>query len=195
MSLCNRRRQWQPTPVLLPGKSHGQRSLVGHSPWGHEELDRTEQLHFHFSLSCTGEGNGNPVQYACLENPRDGSLVSRWSMGSHRIGHNWCDLAAAAALCNKPTYNNHVLYFICGTSGNKALGGSWHVTCSRNKLKTSLLVRKRTSLWAKKLGEFGGPWEEAESFFLDMVSSYRRANNKSHWKYNPRLLIKTPDRC
>ena len=70
-----RRRQWQPTPVLLPGKSHGWRSLVGYSPWGHEELDRTEQLHFHFSFSCTGEGNGNPLQYACLENPRDGSLV------------------------------------------------------------------------------------------------------------------------
>ena len=41
------RRQWQPTPVLLPGKSHGRRSLVGYSPWGHEELNRTEQLHFH----------------------------------------------------------------------------------------------------------------------------------------------------
>ena len=66
------RRQWQPTPVLLPGKSHGQRSLVGCSPWGHEESDMTEQLHFHFSLSCIGEGNGNPLQYSCLENPRDG---------------------------------------------------------------------------------------------------------------------------
>ena len=67
-----RRRQWHPTPVLLPGKSHGWRSLVGCSPWGHEELDTTEQLHFDFSLSCTGEGNGNPLQYSCLENPRDG---------------------------------------------------------------------------------------------------------------------------
>ena len=61
-----------PTPVLLPGKSHGQRSLVGCSPWGCEESDTTEQLHFHFSLSCTGEGNGNPLQCSCLENPRDG---------------------------------------------------------------------------------------------------------------------------
>ena len=41
-------RQWHPTLVLLPGKSHGQRSLVGCSPWGHKELDTTEQLHFHF---------------------------------------------------------------------------------------------------------------------------------------------------
>ena len=66
------RRQWHPTPVLLLGKSHGRRSLVSCSPWGHEELDTTEQLHFHFSLSCIGEGNGNPLQCSCLENPRDG---------------------------------------------------------------------------------------------------------------------------
>ena len=61
-----------PTPVLLPGKSHGLWSLVGCSPWGHYESDATEQLHFHFSLSCNGEGNGNPLQCSCLENPRDG---------------------------------------------------------------------------------------------------------------------------
>ena len=66
------RRQWQPTPVLLPGESHGQRSLVGCSPWGREESETTERLHFHFSLSCIGEGNGNPLQCSCLENPRDG---------------------------------------------------------------------------------------------------------------------------
>ena len=66
------RRQWHPTPVLLPGKSHGRRSLVGCSPWGCEELDMTERLHFHFSLSCIGEGNGNPLQCSCLENPRNG---------------------------------------------------------------------------------------------------------------------------
>ena len=68
----SRRRQWHPTPVLLPGKSHGWRSLVGCSPWGCKELDTTEQLHFHFSLSCIGEGNGNPLQRSCPENPRDG---------------------------------------------------------------------------------------------------------------------------
>ena len=55
------RRQWQLTPVLLPGKSHGWRSLVGYSPWGHEESDMTEWLYLHFSLSCIGEGNGNPL--------------------------------------------------------------------------------------------------------------------------------------
>ena len=66
------RRQWRPTPVLLPGNSHGQRSLVGCSPWGRKELDMTEWFHLHFSLSCIGEENDNPLQCSCLENPRDG---------------------------------------------------------------------------------------------------------------------------
>ena len=66
------RRQWQPTPVLLPGKSHGWRSLVGCSPWHRKEWDTTEWLHFHFLPSRIGEGNGNPPQCSCLENPRDG---------------------------------------------------------------------------------------------------------------------------
>ena len=65
------RRQWHPTPVLLPGKSHGRRSLVGCSPWGRYKSDTTVRLHFHFSLSCTGEGNSNPLQCSCLENLRD----------------------------------------------------------------------------------------------------------------------------
>ena len=97
-----------PTPVLLPGKSHGRRSLVGCSPWGRWELDTTERLHFHFSLSCTGEGNGNPLQCSCLEKEMaTHSSVLAWripgmgepgglpSMGSHRVGHDWSDLAVA----------------------------------------------------------------------------------------------------
>ena len=80
-----RRRQWHPSLVLLPGKSHGWKSLVGCSPWGRQELDTTEGLHFHFSLSCIGEGNGNPLQCSCLENPRDGDPGGLLSMGLHRV--------------------------------------------------------------------------------------------------------------
>ena len=69
------RRQWHPTPVLLPGKSHGWRSLEGWSPWGRWGSDTTERIPFHFSLSCIGEGTGNPLQCSCLENPRD---VGAW---------------------------------------------------------------------------------------------------------------------
>ena len=79
------RRQWRPTPVLLPGKSRGWRSLVGCSPWGHEESDTTERLHFHFLLSCIGEGNGNPLQHSCLENPRDGGA---WWAAVHGVAQS-----------------------------------------------------------------------------------------------------------
>ena len=84
-SHLSRRRQWHPTPVLLPGKSHGWRSLVGCSPWGCWESDTTEQLHFHFSLSCIGEGNGNPLQCSCLENPRDGGT---WWAAFYGVAEN-----------------------------------------------------------------------------------------------------------
>ena len=96
--LYHRRRQWHPTPVLLPGKSHGRRSLEGCSPWVRWGSDTTEPLHFDFSLSCIGEGNGNPLQCSCLENPRDRGPGGLPSMGSHRVRHDWSDLAAAAAV-------------------------------------------------------------------------------------------------
>ena len=68
------RRQWHPTPVLLPGKSHGRRSLVGCSPWDCEESDMTEWLHFHFSLFTFmhWRRKWQPTPVFCLENPRDG---------------------------------------------------------------------------------------------------------------------------
>ena len=84
-SAVARRRQWHPTPVLLPGKSHGGRSQVGCSPWGREESDMTERLHFHFSLSCIGEGTGNPLQCSCLENPKDGGA---WWAAVHGIAQS-----------------------------------------------------------------------------------------------------------
>ena len=79
------RSKWQPTPVLLPGKSHGQRNLVGCSPWGRQESDTTKRLHFHFSLSCIGEGNGNPLQCSCLKNPRDSGA---WWAAVYGVAHS-----------------------------------------------------------------------------------------------------------
>ena len=88
-AVFRRKRQWQPTPGLLPGKSHGWRSLVGCSPWGCKESDSTEWRHFHFSLSCIGEGNGNPLQCSCLENPR----VSRaWWAAIYGVAQSWTRL-------------------------------------------------------------------------------------------------------
>ena len=75
--------------VLLPGKSHGQRSLVGCSPQCREESDKTERLHFHFSLSCIGEGNGNPLHCSCLENPRDRGA---WCAAVYGVAQSWTRL-------------------------------------------------------------------------------------------------------
>ena len=100
------RRKWQPTPVLLPGESHGRRSLVGCSPWGLYELDTTGWLHFRFSLSCVGEGNGNPLQCSCLENPRDGGAwwAAVYGVAQSRTRLKW--------LSSSHPYINWVIFHI-----------------------------------------------------------------------------------
>ena len=98
----NRRRQWHPTPVLLPGKSQGRKSLVGYSPWGREESDTIERPHFHFSFSCIGEGNGNPLQCSCLENPRDGGAWWAIVYGVAQESVTTEATAAAAATKQQP---------------------------------------------------------------------------------------------
>ena len=101
-------RQWHPTPILLPGKSHGQRSLIGCSPWGREELDTTERLHFHFSLSCTGGGNGNPLQCSCLENPREGGawLAAVYGVAQSQTRLKWL----SSSSISYPVL--HIFYFL-----------------------------------------------------------------------------------
>ena len=98
------RRQWHRTPVLLPGKSHGQRSLVGCSPWGRYKSNTTERLHFHFSLSCIGGGNGNPLQNSCLENPRDGGAwwAAVYGVAQSRTWLKW--LSSSSSRIYRLTY-------------------------------------------------------------------------------------------
>ena len=110
------RRQWHPTPVLLPGKSHGRRSLVGCSPWGRKESEMTERLPFHFSLSCIREGNGNPLQCSCLESPRDGGA---WWAAVYGVAQSWTRLKRLSSSSNIPLYtytNSHThtyIYVMC----------------------------------------------------------------------------------
>ena len=85
------RRKWQPTPVFLPGESHGRRSLVGYSPRDRNESDTTERLHFHFTVFFTSpyhqprEGIGTRLQYSCLENPMDGEA---WWAAVHGVAES-----------------------------------------------------------------------------------------------------------
>ena len=71
-TLTSLEKEMAPHSSTLAWRIPWRKSLVGYSPWGRKDSDMTEWLHFHFSLSCTGEGNGTPLQYSCLENPRDG---------------------------------------------------------------------------------------------------------------------------
>ena len=101
--LWERRRPWHLTPVLLPGKSHGRRSLVRCSPWGRKESDTTERLHFHFSLFTfmhwRRKWQPTPV-FLPVDSQGRGSLVGCRLWG-RTVGHDWNDLAAAAALLHK----------------------------------------------------------------------------------------------
>ena len=117
-----RRRQWHSTPVLLPGKSHGRRSLEGCSPWGCWGSDTTEWLHFHFSLSCIGEGNGNPLQCSCLENPRDGRAwcAAVYGVTQSRTRLKWLCSSSKKIICS-----------LCNTRSN-----------TRTKFKSNLSISK-----------------------------------------------------
>ena len=138
-----------PTPVLLPEKSHVWRSLVGCSSWGCEELDMTERPHFHFSLSCIGEGNGSPHQCSCLENPRDGGAwwaavcgaaqsrtrlkgLSSSSTISSMLSFNllWC-LKSLIQLC---IFEAHSFYCVCGGEGGVLIAQSCPILCNSSNL-------------------------------------------------------------
>ena len=80
------RRKWQPTPVFLPGESQGQGSLVGCSPWGREESDTNERLHFHFHALEREMATHSSVPAWRI--PGTGVPGGLPSMGSHRVGHD-----------------------------------------------------------------------------------------------------------
>ena len=104
-SVYIRRRRWHPTPVLLPGKSHGQRSLVG--GWGVAEgwtwlSDFTFTFHFH-ALEKEMATHSSVLAWRIPGTGEPGGLPS---MGSHRVGHNWRDLTAAVYICQSYSPNS-----------------------------------------------------------------------------------------
>ena len=98
IALGLRRRQWQPTPVLLPGKSHGRRSLVGCSPWGPKESDTTERLHFHFTFMHWRRKWQPTAVFLPGESQGRGSLVGCCLWGRTESDTTEATAAAAAAL-------------------------------------------------------------------------------------------------
>ena len=116
--VTQRRRQRHPTPVLLPGKSYGRRSLVGCSPWGRWGSYTTERLHFHFSLSFIEEGNGNPLQCSCLENPRDRGA---WWAAVYRVAQSRTRLKWLSSSSSSSSRATQTPY-----AGETSRGGSLH---------------------------------------------------------------------
>ena len=114
-SKVKRRRRWHPTPLLLPGKSHGWRSLVDCSWWGREVSDTTERFHFHFSLHALEKEMATLSSVLAWRIPGTGEPGWWQSMGSHRVRHDWSNLAATATFhyiilrCMYWTWNNRLV--------------------------------------------------------------------------------------
>ena len=106
--------------MLLPGKSHGRRSPEGCSPWGGWGSDTTERLHFHFSLSCIGEGNGNPLQCSCLENPRDSGA---WWAAVYGVAQSQTQLTQLSSSSSSNTWYTWAFKY------TKIALSLWHIHC------------------------------------------------------------------
>ena len=118
-------RQWHPTPVLLPRKSHGWRSLVGCSPWGRQSWawlsDFTFTSHFH-ALEKEMATHSSALAWRIPGTEEPGGLLS---MGSHRVGHDWSDLAAAAVyIWKKP--REFILKILIKRKKTGVFCGDWH---------------------------------------------------------------------
>ena len=114
------RRQWQPTPVLLPGKSHGWRSLVACSPWVAKSRTRLSNFTCTFHFHALEKEMATHSSILAWRIPGMGEPDGLPSMGSHRVGHDWSDLAAAAA---GNTFNQSLLLY---NKHSQNLSGLWH---------------------------------------------------------------------
>ena len=105
------RRKWQPTPVLLPRKSHGWRSLVGCSPWGSLHWTRLSDFSFTFHFHALEKEMATHSSVLAWRIPGVEEPGRLPSMGSHRVGHDWSELAAAAAAADH--YKTIGIYYGC----------------------------------------------------------------------------------
>ena len=195
--MLNRRRRWHPTPVLLPGKSHGQRSLVGCGPWGCDESDTTERLPFHFSFSCIGEGNGNPLQCSCLENSRDGGAwwAAIYGVAQSRTRLKWVNSSSSSNilvnfhliwlfsfLFNMDHLKN--LYWFCyNTASVLCFGFFANKTCGILALPAPSIERWSFNHWI--------PREAPRSHVFNICLNFMHVYFVS-WYQAPREMIKWP---
>ena len=152
------RRRWQATPVFLSGESQGQGSLVGCRLWGRAKSDTTEWVHFHFSLSCIGEGNGNPLQCSCLENPRDGGawwaavyVVAQSRTRLKRLNSSNSSSIELTSFSHSCFKNQYLIYF------NESL----------NLLQLILIYFSRLKIW--RIKKWSSPSANPDTLFWEML--------------------------
>ena len=111
------------------------RSLEGCSPWGHWGSDMTEQLHFHFSLSCIGEGNDAPLLCSCLENPRDGGAwwAALYGVAQSQTRLKWLSSSSSSPVDKNLPVNVGGIGLIPGAERSHLLQGNQ--TCAPQLLK------------------------------------------------------------
>ena len=155
--------------MLLPGKSHGRRSLVGCSPWGHKELDMTEWLHFHFHFPALEKEMATHSSVLAWRIPGMVEPGELPSMGLHQVGHDWSDLAAAAAA-------TLLLGFPDSSVGHRQCRRPWFhswvgkICWARDRLPTVVFLGFPCSsvamweTWVRSLGE--DPLEEGKGYPL-----------------------------
>ena len=102
---------------------------MGWSPWGRQESDTTERLHFHFSLSYIGEGNGNPLQYSCWENPRNGGA---WWAAIYGVAQSWTRLKQLSSRSSSHFYKHTHTHTHTHTPIMRILPGPSQVCCYMN---------------------------------------------------------------
>ena len=112
------RRQWHPTPVLLPGKSHGWRSLVGCSPWVARSRTGLSDFTFTFHFYALEKEMATHSSVLAWRLPGTGEPDGLLSMGSHRVRHDWSDLAAAAAADCFPKWQHYFSFLSAGVQGS-----------------------------------------------------------------------------
>ena len=133
-----RRRQWQPTPVLLPGKSHGQRSLVGCSPWVAKSQIWLSDFTFTFHFHALEKEMATHSSVLAWRIPGTGEPGGLSSTGLHRVGHDWSDLASVCT-CQPQSPRFFVNKVICGNV-------NWYSHC-RNNMEPPSKTKNRTTIW------------------------------------------------
>ena len=114
-------------------------------PGGREELDTTERLHFHFALSCIGEGNGNPLQCSCLENPRDGGAWWAAVYGVTQSRTRLKRLSSSSSSQGEPRQRNRSLHLVVFVRDFSLFLNTFKL-CSQCRVEPSLITFHKSSV-------------------------------------------------